>query len=444
MEQLVTNWSNFPKIKARQVSFESEEKLKATLNETDHLIARGNGRCYGDASLSKNIVSTVKYNKVLSFDVEQGLFCAQAGILLSEILEIIVPRGWFLPVTPGTKFVTLGGAISADVHGKNHHQEGSFSNHIVHFDIFCADGQVYRCSQNQEEDLFQATCGGNGLTGIVLNAKIQLKKIATSYIRETRIKCNNLEEVCASLNKFSEFTYSVAWIDCLKSGKNRGRSILILGEHATTEELNVKQQRQPLRIPGHKQFNMPFHLPSFVLNSYTIRAFNSYYFHRNLAKEQSRIVNYDSFFYPLDSILNWNRMYGKKGFIQYQFVLPVKNGVEGLGKVLNKISAQKMGSFLAVLKLFGNQESLISFPMEGYTLALDFPINRNLFSFLDQLDDIVADHGGRIYLSKDARQKKELFFQGYPNAELFINKVEKYNPGFKFRSLQSERLSITP
>jgi hypothetical protein len=215
-----------------------------------------------------------------------------------------------------------------------------------------------------------------------------------------------------------------------------------LGEHASTDDLDEKKRRDPLKLPPKKQISFPFNLPSFVLNKFTVKAFNFLYYFKNFKREINNIVSYEPFFYPLDAILHWNRGYGKKGFVQYQFVVPLENK-EGLVKILEKISEAGLGSFLAVLKVFGKQDDLISFPREGYTLALDFPVRKNLFSFLDQLDEIVLQYGGRLYLSKDARMKPEIFWKSYPNADKFRDTVKKYNSGFKLNSVQAMRLNIT-
>jgi hypothetical protein len=242
--------------------------------------------------------------------------------------------------------------------------------------------------------------------------------------------------------KYKQYTYSVAWIDCLKKGKDFGRSILILGEHAKVADLDEKKKKNPLKLPGKRQITFPFTLPSFALNQLTVKAFNFLYYAKNLKKEINNIVSYEPFFYPLDAILHWNRGYGKKGFVQYQFVLPLESKA-GLVEILKRISNESLGSFLAVLKVFGKQDDLISFPKEGYTLALDFPIRKDLFKFLDELDKIVLNYGGRIYLSKDARMKPDIFWKGYSNAQKFLNTVKKYNPCFKINSIQAIRLNIT-
>lgn len=439
MKKLITNWNNYPIVEAREISFDYEKEIAKKLTQSS--IAHGNGRCYGDASLSTDVVNTLRYDKVLAFDEVNGIITCQSGILLSDLLQIIVPRGWFLPVTPGTKFITVGGAVASDVHGKNHHVDGSFSRHIVSMSVLTGTGETFICSPTQHADLFWATCGGMGLTGIVLDVKFRLKQIHTAYIRQRQIKARNLDEAMQYFQENSNYTYSVAWIDCLKKGKDYGRSILILGEHATTDE--VKRDR--VLVPKEKAlFTVPFNFPSFALNGFTVKVFNALYYAKNYKKVMDSVVHYDGFYYPLDSILEWNKIYGKKGFVQYQFVLPLESSKKGLADILTRISKRGTGSFLAVLKLFGEQNDLISFPMKGYTLALDFPIQPGLFEFLDELDMIVADLGGRIYLSKDARMKKEIFWRTYSRAEEFRQIIRRYDPENRFVSRLSERLTLKP
>ncbi len=442
MKQRIANWGNYPVMESDVKSFSFDEQLGKLLASADHVIPRGNGRCYGDASLAERTISTLNYNRILSFDTANGIFECQSGLTLDKILEVIVPKGWFLPVTPGTKFITVGGAVGSDVHGKNHHVEGSFSNHVVDMDVMIADGSIVTCSPDHHADLFTATCGGMGLTGMITRVKFRLKKIETSYIRQKQIKAKNLNELLKLFEEYKHYTYSMAWIDCLTKGDNFGRGILIIGEHATVEELSEKRKRDPLALPNKPKITFPFNLPSWVLNTFTVKAFNFLYYGKNLKREIDNVVPYEPFFYPLDAILHWNRGYGKKGFVQYQFVLPL-SAKDGLVAILNRISDEGLGSFLAVLKVFGKQESLISFPDEGYTLALDFPVRNGLFKFLDELDSIVLKYGGRLYMSKDARMKPEVLIQGYPHLEEFKSIVRKYNPSAKFSSIQSERLLLT-
>ena len=442
MKQRIANWGNYPVMESDVKSFSFDEQLGKLLASADHVIPRGNGRCYGDASLAERTISTLNYNRILSFDTANGIFECQSGLTLDKILEVIVPKGWFLPVTPGTKFITVGGAVGSDVHGKNHHVEGSFSNHVVDMDVMIADGSIVTCSPDHHADLFTATCGGMGLTGMITRVKFRLKKIETSYIRQKQIKAKNLNELLKLFEEYKHYTYSMAWIDCLTKGDNFGRGILIIGEHATVEELSEKRKRDPLALPNKPKITFPFNLPSWVLNTFTVKAFNFLYYGKNLKREIDNVVPYEPFFYPLDAILHWNRGYGKKGFVQYQFVLPL-SAKDGLVAILNRISDEGLGSFLAVLKVFGKQESLISFPDEGYTLALEFPVRNGLFKFLDELDSIVLKYGGRLYMSKDARMKPEVLIQGYPHLEEFKSIVRKYNPSAKFSSIQSERLLLT-
>jgi FAD/FMN-containing dehydrogenase len=437
MRKSITNWNNFPVVEAKEISFDFQKDLVVKLAHSS--IPHGNGRCYGDASLYSDVINTLRFDKVLAFDEHAGIITCQSGVLLSDLLQIIVPRGWFLPVTPGTKFITVGGAVASDVHGKNHHVDGAFSNQIVSMSVLTGTGETLVCSKDTNAELFWATCGGMGLTGVIMEVKFRLKRIQSSYIRQKQIKAANLDEVMDLFDRNTESMYSVAWIDCLKSGKHFGRSILMLGEHAGTDETPAENK---LLTREKSLLTIPFHFPSFVLNGYSVKIFNAFFYAKNYKREINNVVHYDGFFYPLDSILEWNKIYGKKGFVQYQFVLPLEASKEGLKNILTRISKMGMGSFLAVLKLFGEQNDLISFPMKGYTLALDFPIRPGLFEFLDELDQVVAGYGGRIYLSKDARMKKEIFWSTYPRAREFQEILKKYDPQNRFNSNLSERLML--
>lgn len=442
MNKKIANWGNYPVMESDERQFTTVDELKQLVKKNENVIPRGNGRCYGDASLSSVTISTLKFDKILFFDTAKGIIEAQSGVTLDQILEIIVPKGWFLPVTPGTKFVTVGGVVASDVHGKNHHVDGSFSRHVVDLQLMLSSGEIVHCNKNENEELFEATCGGMGLTGVIVSIKFRLKKIETSYIAQKKIRAQNLEELLDLFEANKNYTYSVAWIDCLKKGKDSGRSLLILGEHATVDQLSPKQKEEPLKLPSEKSISFPVNLPGWVLNNFTVRTFNFLYYHKNIKKEASDVIPYEPFFYPLDAILHWNRGYGKKGFVQYQFVIPMEHK-DGLITILKKISDKGWGSFLAVLKIFGEQNDFISFPMQGYTLALDFPVRKGLFEFLDELDQIVLQFGGRIYLSKDARMKSGTFWKSYANSKQFVSIIQKYNPNKKFNSVQATRLAIT-
>ncbi|MEZ4828744.1 MAG: FAD-binding oxidoreductase [Bacteroidia bacterium] len=438
MKNTTTNWGKYPLAEGPLIDF--REGMKPA---DSHWIARGMGRCYGDSSLGETMFSSLKMNRFLAFDPEAGILTCEAGVTFEDILETFVPRGWFPPVTPGTKFVSMGGALAADVHGKNHHGEGSFSRYVSSFDLMLQSGAIITCSRNENADVFRATIGGMGLTGMILRLTLQLRRIETSAIRMDSVKAANLEEILGMFDRFEADTYSMAWIDCIAGGKNVGRSIMMKGDHATREEVRgTAWEKTPLSVPNKFKFTVPFDFPGFVLNRYSMQAFNILYYHKQLQKERQILADYDSFFYPLDVIHHWNRVYGKRGFTQYQLVIPKSEGEKGIRAVLDLLRKEGMGSFLAVLKLLGNSEGLISFPMEGYTLTLDFPISRRLFPFLDRLDEIVLAYGGRIYLAKDVRMPAAVFAKTYPALPEFRSIVRTLDPERKISSFQSERLGV--
>ncbi|MEM9920597.1 MAG: FAD-binding oxidoreductase [Bacteroidota bacterium] len=429
----ISNWGNFPQIEAEVATPAYEEDIRDRLLSAPTVLARGNGRCYGDAALNEHLLSTARLNKLLYLDEQAAIVECQAGVLLSELLEVIVPRGLFLPVTPGTKFVSVGGAVAADIHGKNHHKEGSFSRHLIHFELMDAQGKIHLCSRQSEPELFWNTIGGMGLTGIILSARFRLKKIETSYIRKEILTAANLAEAMQLFEASEDWTYTVAWIDCLQKGRNMGRSILFRGEHALLEELPARQKDRPLSLAPSKSIQMPFHLPGFALNRWSVKAFNFLFYHRHRLAARSQLVSYEPFFYPLDAILHWNRMYGRKGFTQYQLVLPKAASEEGLLEILECIRRAGAGSFLSVLKLFGLGEAQAphSFPIEGYTLALDFKISPALPALIAQLDQILLRLGGKVYLAKDA----------FSDARLSGVDFQGMDP--KFQSVQRRRILAT-
>ena len=426
----VANWGNFPVVEKEIKSEDSFAKIKDFVLSHKEVIARGNGRCYGDASLGDAIFSTKKLNKFISFDRLNGIIECEAGVLLSEVLEVCVPQGYFLFVTPGTKFVSVGGAIASDIHGKNHHAEGCFSEYVTEFSLMNENGEIIRCSREENQDKFWATIGGMGLTGIILNAKFKLKNIESAYIRQESIKAENLDEIFKLFDESESWTYTVAWIDCLQKGDKIGRSIMMRGEHAFSHELRGEAAKKPLRLKKKFSPNVPFFFPGFVLNALTVKLFNYFYYKKQTQKEVKNITDYETFFYPLDAVGNWNKIYGKKGFIQYQMVIPKANGKEGMKKILETIAHSGNGSFLAVLKLFGeeNPEAYNSFPQRGYTLALDFKVNSKLPKLIAKLDDIVEEFGGRIYLTKDSMSR--------PSLTNYLKNVQNS----KFVSLQHKRI----
>lgn len=426
----VTNWGNFPIVEKEIKSEDALSKIQDFVKNRNEIIARGNGRCYGDASLAEHIFSTKRLNKFISFDRLNGIIECESGVLLADILEISVPQGYFLYVTPGTKFISIGGAIASNVHGKNHHAEGCFSEYVLSFKLLNENCEIINCSREENSEKFWATIGGMGLTGIIISAKFKLKNIESVYIRQESIKAENLDEIFKLFEESEDWTYNVAWIDCLQKGKNMGRSILLRGEHAFVHELPEKYKNNPLEIRPKPKPTIPLYFPNFVLNRVSVKIFNWLYYTKQTQKIIKNFVDYETFFYPLDFINNWNKIYGKTGFIQYQMVIPKENGKKGMKKILETISASGNGSFLAVLKLFGknNPKAYNSFPIEGYTLALDFKVNSKLKSLVNNLDEIVEEFGGRIYLTKDSMSKSSL--------TNYLKNIE--NP--KFVSLQHKRI----
>lgn len=426
----IHGWGHYPSIEAKVLK-------PAFLSDCNHsltasLIPRGMGRSYGDSANAACVLQTTYLDHYIHFDAKLGILTCEAGVSLRELLKLIIPKGWFLPVTPGTSFVTVGGAIASDVHGKNHHLAGTFSQHIKSISILLGTGEIATTSAADKPDLFHATCGGMGLTGLILTATIQLKPIRSSNIQQTTIKANCLETIYEQFENHQKSTYSVAWIDCLAKGPKLGRSVLLLGEHAEDKQLEVNMSNA---------ITVPTYMPSQLLNQVTVEAFNTFYYAKST--NQKKLVPYQPYFYPLDKLNDWNKLYGKSGFVQYQFVLPKTAGIGGMRKILSKIAESGTGSFLAVLKMFGAQnQNLLSFPMEGYTLALDFKMNTQTVSLIKELDTMVADLSGKIYLAKDALMSEFTFKSTYPNWQEFEKVREKYGAIGHFASTQSKRLGL--
>ena len=428
----IHGWGNYPTINAEVLEPTSLNSCADAL-QTNPLIARGMGRSYGDSANAEHILQTTYLDHYLHFDNKRGMLTCEAGVTLREILKLIVPKGWFLPVTPGTSFVTLGGAIASDVHGKNHHIAGTFCQHITAINLLLGTGDIVTTSSIDKPDLFHATCGGMGLTGVILSATIQLKPIRSSNIKQTTLKADCLEAIYEQFEVHQQSTYSVAWIDCLAKGNRVGRSILMLGEHNDDDQL-VAKMRQAITVP--------MYMPSQLLNRWTVKAFNLLY-DAKASHGATLTLPFQPYFYPLDQINDWNKLYGRNGFVQYQFVLPKSEGVVGMRKILSKISESGTGSFLAVLKMFGAQnQNLLSFPIEGYTLALDFKMNTETAALIRELDAMVVDFGGRIYLTKDALMSEQTFKITYPQWEQFEKVREIYGAIGNFASSQSKRLGL--
>lgn len=446
-KEKIGGWGNYPVEECFVYRPEKLSDLRELVEWQDdtYRIPRGNGRSYGDTALNEghSLLLLTKFNRFLSFNTEKGILECEGGTMLEEIIEFFLPKGYFLPVTPGTKYVTLGGGIANDVHGKNHHQAGCLSEHILDLKLLTASGEILTCSREQNMDLFWATVGGIGLTGMILSARIQLIRIDSAMIDVDYLKAANLEEAFELFRQHDhQYDYSVAWIDCLATGGSLGRSVLMLGNHSPHSK--IKSLSNPLQTKSTFKWNVPNEMPPSLLNPLTIKGFNHFYY-RSFKDGSHKTIDYDSYFYPLDSILNWNRLYGKKGFIQYQVVFPEETSMAGLTEMLKKLSQSQKPSFLAVLKSFGTQnEGLLSFPFKGHTLALDFPVkDQTIFLFLKELDELVLRYNGRIYLAKDSVLDPHTFEAMYPKLEQFKKIKKEVDPKGIFSSSMSRRLGIT-
>ncbi len=446
MATLVTPLSGWGRYPVQSCELERPERYADLRSDPARVIARGQGRSYGDAALNENgrVLLTERVNRLLEFDAVHGVLRVESGVTLAEILEVIVPQGWFLPVTPGTKFVSLGGCVAADVHGKNHHHDGSFGDHVLGVELILADDSHVACSPAENSELFWATVGGMGLTGIIGEVTLKLIPITSAYMMVRHHVAGNLEQLFRLMQDATiDDRYTVAWIDSMASGGQLGRGIAMCGHHAVVEELPAGFDNALAAKPKRGR-PVPFSFPAWALNPLSIGAFNALYYRHEGKKQQPFLAGYDPYFYPLDAIGQWNRMYGKRGFVQYQCVIPEAAAFEGIKALLEELSSSRRPSFLAVLKRFGAQgRGLLSFPMAGYTLALDLPIrDEGLFVLLDKLDEIVLRHGGRVYLAKDARLSAESFRAMYPRYGEWLRIKNAVDPQNRFSSSLSRRLEI--
>lgn len=438
----MSGWGRFPVVDA-VVHRPRDEAEVITAAKAGRGIARGNGRAYGDSAIStSNTLQMTQFNRMLSFDDTSGQLIVEAGVLLGDIIEAFLPRGWFPYVTPGTKYVTVGGMIAADVHGKNHHKYGSFGQCVDWVELVDVEGAVQRCGPDENADLFGWTVGGMGLTGVILRAAIRLQPVKSAWIRQKTHVADNVDHAIELFEGAQDATYSVAWIDCLQEGAQLGRSLVMLGEHAEVDDLPPDLRHKPFEVHLKRKRSVPLDFPGWSLNRFTVRAFNALYYWNGKRKPQDQLVDWDSYFYPLDAILGWNRIYGRRGFAQFQCVIPLDQASDGLKALLSAISGAGQGSFLAVLKRFGAQDSCFSFPMQGYTLALDFPINKKTLALMETLDQITLAHGGRQYLAKDSRMSRDVFEKSEARAEAFRQYRRAKEDTPTYSSAQSERLGL--
>jgi len=409
------SWGRYPRAdhqEARPVHWRSEVPDLGAFSKP--VLPRGLGRSYGDACLNDGgvLIDTTRLDRFLEIDEAGARVRCEAGVSLDDIQRQIIPRGFFLPVLPGTKFVTVAGAIANDIHGKNHHIEGTFGRNVLRFELRRSDGSVRVCSREENPDLFRATIGGLGLTGLITWAEIRIKRVPSPFILEESIRYGHVDEFLRiSAESDLDYEYTVAWVDCTSRGRKLGRGIFMRGNHADPRHHDLP------RIPKTRLKTFPFNAPRFFLSRPTVKLFNLAYYWKQLRRHEQKIVYQDSFFHPLDAILHWNRMYGKSGFLQYQCVVPLDDGGAAIKTILEKIAASGLSSFLAVLKVFGDVASpgLLSFPRPGVTLALDFRYEgpRSL-DRLEDVDAVVRDAKGVLYLAKDARMSPLSFATFYP------------------------------
>ena len=420
--QAVSSWGNV--IRAEYPVFELTQRDAPfpDVSTTSSVLPHGNGRSYGDSCLNVGggLLKTRSLDRFIAFDRGSGLLTCEAGVLLDDVLRLAVRQGWFVPVTPGTRFVTVGGAIANDVHGKNPHRAGNFARHVVRFELLRSDGQRLLCSPQENPDWFAATVGGLGLTGVITWAQLQLRPVAGPLLDVETVRFSSLDEfVALGAESDRDFEYTVAWIDCMQQGAQLGRGILQRGNHAPVPASPATLEPGRLTVPVAPPFSL--------INGASSRLFNLQHYHRQRAGSRRGLERFEGFFYPLDGILHWNRMYGPRGFYQYQCVVPTAGGRDATAALLQCIARSGQASFLAVLKAFGDLPStgMLSFPREGLTLAVDFP-NRGaaLERLFRDLDTIVEQAGGRLYPAKDGRMPGRLFRSGYPRWQEFSRFID--------------------
>ena len=446
VERLLSGWGRTAPTRATVARPDRHEEVTSLLSGdlTRGVIARGLGRSYGDAAQCAGglVVDVTGLDEVHGLDRVHGTVKVDAGVSLDALMRLLLPHGWFVPVTPGTRQVTVGGALAADIHGKNHHLDGSFCDHVERFTLVTPTGTV-DVTPHTEPELFWATAGGMGLTGVVVDVTIRLRRVETALVRVDTERARDLDDVLARMDEGDQrYQYSVAWVDCLARGRSMGRSVLTRADHAGMEDLPARGRPEALRFEPRAATGTPPWLPSGLLNRASVRAFNALWFAR-ATSEQGRLQSLDAFFHPLDRVEGWNRLYGRQGLIQYQFVLPMGQE-KALALALSRLSAARCPSFLAVLKRFGPANAgPLSFPLPGWTLALDVPAGWTaLAPVLDALDELVAEAGGRVYLAKDSRLRPDVLPVMYPRLDEWRRVQAKVDPTGLLRSDLSRRLRL--
>jgi decaprenylphospho-beta-D-ribofuranose 2-oxidase len=445
----LTGWGRTAPSACDVTEVRSGEDLDSVLSDAARhgrsVVARGLGRSYGDAAQCAGglVIDITGLDRVLEADLEAGLVRVGAGMSLDALMRAFVPLGWFVPVSPGTRHVTVGGAIAADIHGKNHHRDGSFCSYVTRLSLATPSGRV-EVSPDSDPDLFWATAGGMGLTGIVVEATVRMLRVETASMRVDTERAHNLDDCLARMiERDDEYRYSVAWIDCLARGSKMGRAVLTRSDHARLEDLSPARRADALRFEPIVRAEVPVTPPSGLLNPVTVAAFNELWFRKAPRSRRGQLQTMATYFHPLDGVGSWNRMYGGRGFVQYQFVVPF-GAEDALRDVLTRLSQGRMASFVTVLKRFGpGDPGPLSFPVEGWTLAFDLPVGPlSTGPLLDALDEIVAGAGGRVYLAKDARLRPELLETMYPRLADWRVTRDRVDPAGMFVSDLSRRLGL--
>ena len=432
---IITGWGNNKIIRSDIFYPENEQEIIKILEKLNNegIITRGLGRSYGDMSLYKNTLSLERYSKIFELDEKNGILNCSSNLSIAEILEKIVKKGWFLNVTPGSKYVTIGGAIASDVHGKNHHKDGSFSEYVEEIKIITPDGKINICSNKSESELFKATCGGAGLTGVIVSIKLKLLKIKSKNLDVEIFKTNSIDDTIQKFKELNENKYLVAWLDTINK-KNFGKAVIFSGDHSEDKDLNLKLK---------KSFKLPSFIVSLFMNNFFVSLFNKLYFlkHRNNLKIKQDI---DTFFYPLDRVLNWNKFYGKKGFTQIQILIKDEDKYkEVLNKIFNFFEEKNIFSYLTTLKEYGQgNKNYLSFAEKGLSITLDIPLKNDFSNIYKEFENILVNQNVKIYLAKDSFMSKFFFNKSYDEIDKFINFKKKIDPSSKLRSIQSERLGL--
>ena len=446
-EQLLWGWGRTSPARSTVVAPERAEQVVDVVRSVGPtgVVARGLGRSYGDPAQNAGgvVLDGTSRSGLLELDLARGIARIEAGTSLDDLMKWLVPLGWFVPVTPGTRIVTVGGAIASDVHGKNHHKKGSWGNHVLSLRLVDGRGEVRDLSPIEEPDLFWATVGGMGLTGIILDATVQLQAVSSSRILVDSDRAADLDEVMAlMIDGDDDYDYSVAWIDVMAKGRRLGRSVLDRGRFATRDEVLAAGVHRPADYAPHHLASVPDLFPSGLVNHLTVKAFNELWFRKSPARRRDALMGIEHFFHPLDMVSDWNRVYGRRGFIQWQYVVP-DEASDFVRYSLEQISGAGLPSFLSVLKRMGpGNAGHLSFPIAGWTLTIDIPVTAGLDELFDDLDRRVADLGGRLYLAKDSRMDPALLALIYPRLEEWREIRDKADPQHRFRSDLGRRLGL--